>query len=164
MATAVPTSPSLRDETRKKHIIVFLLRTLLLMCVAFRRVVALIRISWHIAVGVPVASFLGVARVLFAAANERCLRCMNQAALGRSVTGTFVGDLLVGAMAHSWRVLVQGLTSFVFFCARADEYVRPPPSPLVLTAHDKPAAHPQQVRTVNFDSEVCKKKMHLLHR
>nr|BAJ89277.1 predicted protein [Hordeum vulgare subsp. vulgare] len=88
---------------------------------------------------------LGVARVLFAAANDRCMRCMNQAALGRSATGTFCGDLLVGAMANSWRVLMQGLASLMFLCARADEYVRPPPSPLVLTPHDKPAAHPQQV-------------------
>ncbi|KAK1628726.1 hypothetical protein QYE76_003041 [Lolium multiflorum] len=88
---------------------------------------------------------LGVAKILFAAANERSLRCMNQAAHGRSITGTFTGDLLVGAMAHSWRVLMQGLTSLVFLCTRADEYVRPPPSPLVLTTHDKPAAHPQQV-------------------
>ena len=145
MATAVPTSSSPRGDTRKKHTIAFLLRTLLLMCVAFRRVVALIRICCHIAVGVPVGSVLGVATVLFAAANDRCLRCMNTAALGRSVTGTFFGDLLVGAMAQSWRVLVQGLTSLMFLCSRADEYVRPPPSPLVLTAHDKPADHPQQV-------------------
>jgi hypothetical protein len=146
MATAVPTYPFPRVGTRKKHTIAFLLRALLLMCVAFRRVIALIRICCHIAVCVPVGSVLGVAKVLFAAANERSLRCMNQAALGRSVTGTFTGDLLVGAMAHSWRVLMQGLTSLVFLCTRADEYVRPPPSPLVLTAHDKPAAHPQQVR------------------
>uniref|UniRef100_R7WG80 Uncharacterized protein n=1 Tax=Aegilops tauschii TaxID=37682 RepID=R7WG80_AEGTA len=110
------------------------------MCAAFRVAVALTRVLYHAAAG----SVLGVARVLFAAANERCLRCVNQAALGRSVTGTFCGDLLVGAMAHSWRVLMQGLTSLMFLCARADEYVRPPPSPLVLTAHDKPAAHPQQ--------------------
>ncbi|CAD6268454.1 unnamed protein product [Miscanthus lutarioriparius] len=41
--------------------------------------------------------------------------------------------------------LVEGLTSLLFLCARADEYVRPPPSPLVLLAHDKPASHPQQV-------------------
>jgi len=33
----------------------------------------------------------------------------------------------------------------MFLCARADEYVRPPPSPVVLMAHDKPASHPQQV-------------------
>jgi hypothetical protein len=71
------------------------------------------------------------------------------AARGRSssfTAGTLCGDLLVGAMAHSWRILVQGLTSLVFLCARADEYVRPPPSPLVLVAHDKLASHPQQVR------------------
>ncbi|KAI5010393.1 hypothetical protein ZWY2020_012530 [Hordeum vulgare] len=65
--------------------------------------------------------------------GDRCMRCMNQAALGRSATGTFCGDLLVGAMANSWRVLMQGLASLMFLCARADEYVRPPPSPLVLT-------------------------------
>nr|CAB3459391.1 unnamed protein product [Digitaria exilis] len=53
------------------------------------------------------------------------------AALGRSYTGTLCGDLLAGAMAHSWRLLVQGLTSLMFLCAHADEYVRPPPSPLV---------------------------------
>ncbi|XP_048559505.1 purple acid phosphatase 22-like isoform X1 [Triticum urartu] len=81
---------------------------------------------------------LGVARVLFAAANERCLRGMDRAALG-------CGGFLAGAMANSWRVLMQGLASLMFLCARADEYVRQPPSPLVLTAHDKPAAHPQQV-------------------
>jgi hypothetical protein len=51
-------------------------------------------------------------------------------------------------------VLVQGITSLAFFCARADEYVRPPPSPLVLTAHDKPADHPQQVRMPNSESQV----------
>ncbi|XP_044326487.1 purple acid phosphatase 22 isoform X2 [Triticum aestivum] len=81
---------------------------------------------------------LGVARVLFAAANERCLRGMDRAALGR-------GSFFAGAMANSWRVLMQGLASLMFLCARADEYVRQPPSPLVLTDHDKPAAHPQQV-------------------
>ena len=70
---------------------------------------------------------------------------MNEAA------GTVVcSDLLVGAMAQSWRFLMQGLTSLMFLCARAaaaddDEYVRPPPCPLVLVAHDKPAWHPQQV-------------------
>ncbi|CAN6357650.1 unnamed protein product [Urochloa humidicola] len=89
---------------------------------------------------------LAVARVAFALVNAPCLRYMNQAALGRSCTGNACGDLLVGAMAHSWRMLVQGLTSLMFLCARAEEYVRPPPSPLVLMAHDKPASHPQQVR------------------
>ncbi|EES16643.1 hypothetical protein SORBI_3008G036300 [Sorghum bicolor] len=70
---------------------------------------------------------------------------MNEAA------GTVVcGDLIVGAMAQSWRFLMQGVTSLLFLCARAaaaddDEYVRPPPCPLVLVAHDKPAWHPQQV-------------------
>ncbi|CAD6265232.1 unnamed protein product [Miscanthus lutarioriparius] len=88
---------------------------------------------------------LAVAKVAFSLVNAPCLRYMNQAALGRSCTGTFCGDLLVGAMAHSWRMLVQGLASLMFFCAHADEYVRPPPSPLVLMAHDKPASHPQQV-------------------
>ncbi|CAN6339665.1 unnamed protein product [Urochloa humidicola] len=88
---------------------------------------------------------LAVARVAFALVNAPCLRYMNQAALGRSCTGNACGDLLVGAMAHSWRMLVQGLTSLMFLCARAEEYVRPPPSPLVLMAHDKPASHPQQV-------------------
>ena len=140
-ATEGTTSSWHRGDTRKKRRTAFLLRTLLFMCAAFRVAVALTRVLYHAAAG----SVLGVARVLFAAANERCLRCVNQAALGRSVTGTFCGDLLVGAMAHSWRVLMQGLTSLMFLCARADEYVRPPPSPLVLTAHDKPAAHPQQV-------------------
>jgi hypothetical protein len=50
---------------------------------------------------------LAVAKVAFSLVNAPCLRYMNQAALGRSCTG----DLLVGAMAHSWRMLVQGLAS-----------------------------------------------------
>ncbi|KAE8805310.1 purple acid phosphatase 22-like [Hordeum vulgare] len=141
-----------RGDTRKKPT-AFLLHTLLFMCVAFRVAAALIRVSYHLAAG----SVLGVARVLFAAANDRCMRCMNQAALGRSATGTFCGDLLVGAMANSWRVLMQGLASLMFLCARADEYVRPPPSPLVLTPHDKPAAHPQQVHI----STVGRNKMRI---
>ncbi|XBI95631.1 hypothetical protein VPH35_032052 [Triticum aestivum] len=137
MATAMSTegtsSSWLRGETRKKPT-AFLLRALLFVCVAFRVAVALIRVLYHAAAG----SVLGVARVLFAAANERCLRGMDRAALGR-------GSFFAGAMANSWRVLMQGLASLMFLCARADEYVRQPPSPLVLTDHDKPAAHPQQV-------------------
>ncbi|CAN6339666.1 unnamed protein product [Urochloa humidicola] len=106
---------------------------------------ALIRVLYLVAVAAPAKSVLAVARVAFALVNAPCLRYMNQAALGRSCTGNACGDLLVGAMAHSWRMLVQGLTSLMFLCARAEEYVRPPPSPLVLMAHDKPASHPQQV-------------------
>lgn len=134
-------SPCLRDDTRKKQsnnkrqlVIAFLLRALLLMCVAFRLAASLTRALYTVAVG--------SVGLLFAAANAACLRCIDGR---RSVTGTACGDFVVAAMAHSWRVLLQGITSLVFLCAHADEYVRPPPSPLVLVPHDKPAAHPQQV-------------------
>ncbi|TVU26896.1 hypothetical protein EJB05_29467 [Eragrostis curvula] len=107
---------------------------------------ALIRVMFHVvAMAVPVKSLAGVAKVAFALINRRCLGYMDQAALGLSYTGTFCGDALVGAMAHSWRILLQGLTSLMFLCVHADEYVRPPPSPLVLVGHDKPSSHPQQV-------------------
>ncbi|XP_020186525.3 purple acid phosphatase 22 isoform X2 [Aegilops tauschii subsp. strangulata] len=145
MSTEGPSSSWLRGDTRKKPT-AFLLRALLFICVAFRVAAALIRVSYHVAAG----SVLGVARVLFAAANERCLRGMDRAALGR-------GSFFVGAVANSWRVLMQGLASLMFLCARADEYVRQPPSPLVLTAHDKPAAHPQQVHI----STVGRNKMRI---
>ncbi|XP_062202732.1 purple acid phosphatase 22-like isoform X1 [Phragmites australis] len=137
--------PARRDDTRKTQLITFIIRTLLLMCKIARVAVALIRVLYHVAVAVPVKSLVGVAKVAFSLVNAPCLRYMNQAELGRSYTGTFFGNLLAGAMAHSWRLLVQGLTSLVFLCAHADEYVRRPPSPLVLVAHDKPASHPQQV-------------------
>ena len=133
-----------RDDTRKPHI-TFLIRTLLLACKIARVAAALIRVLYLVALAAPAKSLLAAATAAFALVNAPCVRYMNQAALGRSFTGTFCGDLLVGAMAHSWRLLVQGLTSLMFLCARADEYVRPPPSPLVLMAHDKPASHPQQV-------------------
>ncbi|RLN01127.1 purple acid phosphatase 22-like isoform X2 [Panicum miliaceum] len=146
MATEPEASSSpRRDDTRKRHIITFLIRTLLLMCNIARVAAALIRVLYLAAVAAPAKSLLAAATVAFSLVNAPCLQYMKQAALGRSFTGTFCGDLLAGAMAHSWRLLVQGLTSFVFLCARADEYVRPPPSPLVLMAHDKPASHPQQV-------------------
>jgi acid phosphatase type 7 len=116
---------------------------------------ALIRVLYLAAVAAPAKSLLAAATVAFSLVNAPCLRYMNQAALGRSFTGTFCGDLLAGAMAHSWRLLVQGLTSFMFLCARADEYVRPPPSQLVLMAHDKPASHPQQVRALRFRFIFC---------
>jgi len=122
------------------------------MCKITPVVAALTRVLYPYLVAVvagPAKSLLGAARAAFALANAPCLgRYMSEAAArGRSssFTGTLCGDLLVGAMAHSWRFLVQGLTSLLFLCARADEYVRPPPSPLVLLAHDKPASHPQQV-------------------
>ncbi|KAF0896503.1 hypothetical protein E2562_024361 [Oryza meyeriana var. granulata] len=147
-AAAAAASSCDRDDTRKKQITVVLLliRTLLLACIIARRVVALIRLVCRVAVLAPARSLLGVAGVVFSAVNARCLWCLDQQALGRSCTGTFCGDLVVAAMANSWRLLVQGLTSLVFLCAHAaGEYVRPPPSPLVLTAHNKPASHPQQV-------------------
>ncbi|KAL5203615.1 hypothetical protein ABZP36_008486 [Zizania latifolia] len=140
-AAAVARSFDHGDTRKTQIIIVFLLRTLLLMCIIARRVVALIRIVCR----APARSLLGVARVVFSVVNGRCLWCLDQAALGRSCTGTLCGDLLVGAMANSWRLLVQGLTSLTFLCVHADEYVRPPPSPLLLVPHDKPASHPQQV-------------------
>ncbi|XP_062197865.1 purple acid phosphatase 22-like isoform X1 [Phragmites australis] len=144
MEAAAASSPvRRRDGTRKPHVI-FVIRALLLMCKIARVVAALIRVLYHVAVAVPVKSLLGAVKVAFSLVNGPCLRYMDQAALGRSYTGTFFGDLLAGAMAHSWRLLVQGLTSLMFLCAHADEYVRPPPSPLVLVAHDKPASHPQQ--------------------
>jgi acid phosphatase type 7 len=96
---------------------------------------------------VLVKSLLAASKLAFAVVNRRCPGYLDHAALGRSCTGSFCGDLLVGAVAHSWRLLVQGLTSLVFMCVhRADEYVRPPPSPVVLVKHDRPASHPQQVR------------------
>ncbi|WVZ88343.1 hypothetical protein U9M48_034876 [Paspalum notatum var. saurae] len=131
--------------TRKQRsiAIAFLILTLLLTCTATR---ALTRVLYLVAVAAPARTVLGVSSVVFAVVNRRCLRFMSQEALGRSCTGSAFGDLVAGAMAHSWRVLVQGLTSLVFLCAHAaDDYVRPPPSPLVLVAHDKPASHPQQV-------------------
>lgn len=148
-------SPCLRDDTRKKQsnnkrqlVIAFLLRALLLMCVAFRLAASLTRALYTVAIG--------SVGLLFAAANAACLRCIDGR---RSVTGTACGDFVVAAMAHSWRVLLQGITSLVFLCAHADEYVRPPPSPLVLVPHDKPAAHPQQVKNYLqcfvLDSEVA---------
>ncbi|OEL31786.1 hypothetical protein BAE44_0007195 [Dichanthelium oligosanthes] len=149
METETASCPCRRDDTRKPHI-TFLIRTLLLMCKITRVVAALIRLLYHVAVAAPVKSLLGVAKLAFSLVNAPCLSYMNQAALGRSYTGTFCGDLLAGAMAHSWRLLVQGLTSLLFLCARADEYVRPPPSPLVLMAHNKPASYPQQVRGLQF--------------
>uniref|UniRef100_A0A0E0R4B6 Purple acid phosphatase n=1 Tax=Oryza rufipogon TaxID=4529 RepID=A0A0E0R4B6_ORYRU len=126
--------------------VVFLVRTLLLACIIARGVLALIRVAFRVAVVAPARSLVAVAGAAFSAVNARCAWCLEQAALGRSCTGTVLGDAVVGAMASSWRLLLQGITSLVFLCARgADEYVRPPPSPLVLTAHGKPASHPQQV-------------------
>jgi hypothetical protein len=145
-ATAAAASSLRRDDTRKPHV-TFLIRTLLLVCKIARCVAAaLIRVLYLVAVAAPAKSLLAVAKVAFSLVNAPCLRYVDRAALGRSCTGTFCGDLLVGPMAHSWRMLVQGLTSLMFLCAHAGEYVRPPPSPLVLMAHDKPASHPQQVR------------------
>ncbi|KAL6905624.1 hypothetical protein ACP4OV_003225 [Aristida adscensionis] len=117
------------------------------MCKKIIRVVAaLVRALRRAAVAVvPRERLVGAARAGFALVNAACLRYMSVAAAGRSCTGSACADAVVWAMAHSWRLLVQGLTSLVFLCARADEYVRPPPSPLLLVAHDKPASHPQQV-------------------
>lgn len=142
--------PGRRGDTRKQlqlTAMFLIIRTLqLVVCKTMSRVAAaLIRVMFHVAVAVPVKSLLGVSKLAFAVINRRCLGYMDQAARGATYTGSLCGDLVVGAMAHSWRVLVQGLTSLVFLCVHADEYVRPPPSPLVLVAHDKPANHPQQV-------------------
>jgi hypothetical protein len=157
-ATAAAASSLRRDDTRKPHV-TFLIRTLLLVCKIARCVAAaLIRVLYLVAVAAPAKSLLAVAKVAFSLVNAPCLRYVDRAALGRSCTGTFCGDLLVGPMAHSWRMLVQGLTSLMFLCAHAGEYVRPPPSPLVLMAHDKPASHPQQVRACfefAFDFLIC---------
>uniref|UniRef100_A0A0D9XP48 Purple acid phosphatase n=1 Tax=Leersia perrieri TaxID=77586 RepID=A0A0D9XP48_9ORYZ len=147
--TAAARSSCHRGDTRKQItavtttvIALFLVRTLLLACIIARGGVALIRIACRVA-GRSVA---GVAGVIFSAVNARCVWCLDQAAKGRSCTGTFLGDVAVAAMANSWRILVQGITSLVFVtAAAAGEYVRPPVSPLVLTPHDKPASHPQQV-------------------
>uniref|UniRef100_A0A0E0MCI6 Purple acid phosphatase n=2 Tax=Oryza TaxID=4527 RepID=A0A0E0MCI6_ORYPU len=140
-------SPRDRGDTRKKLqiTVVFLIRTVLLACIIARRVLALIRVVCRVAVVAPARSLVAVAGAVFSAVNARCAWCLDQAALGRSCTGTLLGDAVVAAMASSWRLLLQGLTSLVFLCAHADEYVRPPPSPLVLTPHGKPALHPQQV-------------------
>ncbi|XP_006663217.2 purple acid phosphatase 22 isoform X2 [Oryza brachyantha] len=149
-----------RDDTRKQLmprvtpllvnvaalLLLLLLRTLLLACIIVaRRAAALTRLVCRVAVVAPARSLLAAAGFAFAAVNAPCLWCLDRRARGRSCTGTLLGDLVVAAMASSWRLLVQGLTSLVFLCAHADEYVRPPPSPLVLTAHGKPASHPQQV-------------------
>lgn len=159
MATAAMAASSCdRGDTRKKLqiTVVFLVRTLLLACIIARGVLALIRVAFRVAVVAPARSLVAVAGAAFSAVNARCAWCLEQAALGRSCTGTVLGDAVVGAMASSWRLLLQGITSLVFLCARgADEYVRPPPSPLVLTAHGKPASHPQQVRVHLWVLQTC---------
>ncbi|OEL30539.1 Purple acid phosphatase 22 [Dichanthelium oligosanthes] len=160
MAASPPSPTYHRNGTHKEHTdTASLPRTLLLLIMGktTRRVVALTRILYYFAVAVPVEGLIGIAKVFFSLINERCLRYMSQQELGRSCTG----DLLSGAMANSWRLLVQGLTSLVFLCARAEEYVRPPPSPLVLVANNKPASHPQQVPALVHISTVGANNMRI---